>query len=173
MHLPSSEDPIEPNSTAFVTVTAAMPQGTPYNAFIPPYPIRVDDFSSPSPSTSTSSKDTQARNVGLYLLTHTHTDHLNGLAAKSFGQTIECSHDAKEMLLRYEVYAERTLRDMDLRAQNVRTFAHLKVDPQRLEDGGVDNVGSRDQLVSPRFASRQKKSAMAPLCLNLHIPHEM
>ncbi|KAH9891831.1 hypothetical protein C8Q73DRAFT_763234 [Cubamyces lactineus] len=123
-----------------------MPQGTPYNAFIPPYPIRVDDFSSPSPSTSTSSKDTQARNVGLYLLTHTHTDHLNGLAAKSFGQTIVCSHDAKEMLLRHEVYAERALRDMDLRAQNVRTFSHLKVDPQRLEDGGVDYVGSRDLL---------------------------
>ncbi|KAI0335707.1 hypothetical protein GY45DRAFT_1267000 [Cubamyces sp. BRFM 1775] len=123
-----------------------MPQGTPYNAFIPPYPIRVDDFSSPSPSASTSPKDTQAPNVGLYLLTHTHTDHLNGLAAKSFGQTIVCSYDAKEMLLRHEVYAERALRDMDLRAQNIRTFAHLKVEPQRLEDGSVDYVGSRDLL---------------------------
>ncbi|KAI0657242.1 hypothetical protein C8Q70DRAFT_1046208 [Cubamyces menziesii] len=123
-----------------------MPQGTPYNAFIPPYPIRVDDFTSLSPLASTNTKDTQAPNVGLYLLTHTHTDHLNGLAAKSFGQTIVCSHDAKEMLLRHEVYAERALRDMDLRAQNVRTFAHLKVEPQRLEDGGVDYVGSRDLL---------------------------
>ena len=115
-----------------------MPQGTPYNAFIPPYPIRVDDFSTPSTLVSASTDARPNPSVGLYLLTHTHTDHLNGLAARSFGQTIVCSHDAKEMLLRHEVYAERALRDMDLRAQNVRTYAHLKVDPQRLEDGSVD-----------------------------------
>ncbi|CDO69889.1 hypothetical protein BN946_scf184884.g48 [Trametes cinnabarina] len=123
-----------------------MPQGTPYNAFIPPYPIRVDDFATPSPSTSFSANKAQSPSVGLYLLSHTHTDHLNGLAASSFGQTVVCSHDAKEMLLRHEVYAERALRDMDLRAQNVRTFAHLKVDPKRLEDGTVEYTGSRDLL---------------------------
>ncbi|KAI0647865.1 hypothetical protein C8Q79DRAFT_952331 [Trametes meyenii] len=123
-----------------------MPQGTPFNAFIPPYPIRVDDFSTPSASTSISTNDAQTPAVGLYLLTHTHTDHLNGLGARSFGQTVVCSHDAKEMLLRHEVYAERALRDMDLRAENVRTFAHLRVQPQRLEGGTVDYAGSRDLL---------------------------
>ena len=129
-----------------------MPQGTPYNAFILPYPIRVDDFTnlascststSPAPYASTSLPQT----AHLYLLTHTHTDHLAGLAARSFGQTVVCSHDAKEMLLRHEVYAERSLRDADLRAENVRTFAHLRVAPQRLEDGNVDYMGSRDLLV--------------------------
>ncbi|KAI0819253.1 hypothetical protein BC628DRAFT_1423974 [Trametes gibbosa] len=117
-----------------------MPQGTPYNAFIPPYPIRVDDFSTPPASTN------QVPAVSLYLLSHTHTDHLNGLSARSFGQPVVCSHDAKEMLLRHEVYAERALRDMDLRVENVRTFAHLKVEPQRLEDGNLEYVGSRDLL---------------------------
>ncbi|EIW59274.1 uncharacterized protein TRAVEDRAFT_36726 [Trametes versicolor FP-101664 SS1] len=120
-----------------------MPTGTPYNAFIPPYPIRVDDFSTPS---SSSTNESQTPAVGLYLLTHTHTDHLNGLAARSFGQTVVCSHDAKEMLLRHEVYAERALRDMDLRAQNVRSYAHLKIDPQRMEDGSLNRAGSRDLL---------------------------
>ncbi|KAI8978707.1 hypothetical protein BD414DRAFT_465748 [Trametes punicea] len=128
-----------------------MPQGTPYNAFIPPYPIRVDDFSPLPPSTSSSTDENQSPVVGLYLLTHTHTDHLNGLAARSFGQTVVCSHDAKEMLLRHEVYAERALRDMDLRAQNVRTFAHLRVEPQKLEDGSVHYAGSRDLLRALRI----------------------
>ncbi|KAI0667716.1 hypothetical protein C8Q78DRAFT_1052236 [Trametes maxima] len=123
-----------------------MPQGTPYNAFIPPYPIRVDDFSTPFASTSTSTNAAQTPVVGLYLLTHTHTDHLNGLGARSFGQTVLCSHDAKEMLLRHEVYAERARRDMDFRAESVRTFSHLRVQPQRLEDGTVDYAGSRDLL---------------------------
>ena len=70
-----------------------------------------------------------------------------GLSARSFGQTIVCSHDAKEMLLRHEVYAERALRDAELRVENVRTFAHLRVEPQRMEDGSVDYTGSRDLLV--------------------------
>ena len=129
-----------------------MPQGTPYNAFILPYPIRVDDFSDPSACSSATPSGPYAstnlpHTANLYLLTHTHTDHLNGLAARSFGQTVVCSPDAKEMLLRHEVYAERSLRDADLRAENVRTFAHLRVGPQRLEDGNVDYLGSRDLLV--------------------------
>ena len=122
-----------------------MPQGTPYNAFIPPYPIRVDDFTDPSSSTHTFSG--RQKTASLYLLTHTHTDHLMGLSARSFGQTVVCSHDTKEMLLRHEVYAERALRDAELRAENVRTFAHLKVEPQRMEDGSMDYTGSRDLLV--------------------------
>ncbi|RPD62596.1 hypothetical protein L226DRAFT_551522 [Lentinus tigrinus ALCF2SS1-7] len=127
-----------------------MPQGTPYNAFILPYPIRVDDFSNPSSTNASASTPYASTSLpptaSLYLLTHTHTDHLNGLAARSFGQAVVCSHDAKEMLLRHEVYAERSLRDAELRAENVRTFAHLRVAPQRLEDGNAVYHGSRDLL---------------------------
>ncbi len=131
-----------------------MPQGTPYNAFILPYPIRVDDFSNSSSTNSALSSSSSPyassslpSTANLYLLTHTHTDHLNGLAARSFGQAVVCSHDAKEMLLRHEVYAERSLRDAELRAENVRTFAHLRVAPQRLEGGTMAYHGSRDLLV--------------------------
>ncbi|KAJ2917067.1 hypothetical protein MD484_g3337, partial [Candolleomyces efflorescens] len=77
---------------------------------------------------------------------HTHTDHLNGLSAKSFGYTVYCSEDAKGMLLRHEVFAEREFREMELRAQNVRTFSHLKVDPVRHPDGSLYYTGSRDLL---------------------------
>ncbi|KAI0715641.1 beta-lactamase-like protein [Cerioporus squamosus] len=127
-----------------------MPQGAPYNSFILPYPIRVDDFSKSSSTNSSSSAlyatASLPSTASLYLLTHTHTDHLTGLAARSFGQTVVCSYDAKEMLLRHEVYAERSLRDAALRAENVRTFAHLRVAPQRLEDGNMAYHGSRDLL---------------------------
>ncbi|OCH87963.1 hypothetical protein OBBRIDRAFT_889439 [Obba rivulosa] len=115
-----------------------MPTGTPDNSFIHPYPIRVDDFSDIS-STREPAK--------LYLLTHTHTDHLNGLASRSFGGRVVCSHDAKEMLLRHEVYSERALREMNLRAENSKTFRHLRVEPRKTEDGNVSYVGSRDLLV--------------------------
>ncbi|EMD40185.1 hypothetical protein CERSUDRAFT_122252 [Gelatoporia subvermispora B] len=114
-----------------------MPTGTPDNAFIHPYPIRVDDFSAIS-STREPAK--------LYLLTHTHTDHLNGLAARSFSGRVICSHDAKEMLLRHEIYSERALREMDLRAENMKTFRHLKVEPRKTGDGGISYAGSRDLL---------------------------
>ncbi|EJF63258.1 hypothetical protein DICSQDRAFT_160484 [Dichomitus squalens LYAD-421 SS1] len=121
-----------------------MPQGTPYNAFIPPYPIRVDQFT--DPALSTHSFSGREKTANLYLLTHTHTDHLIGLSARSFAQTVVCSHDAKEMLLRHQVYAERALRDAELRAENVRAFSHLRVEPQRMDDGSVDYAGSRDLL---------------------------
>ncbi|KZT67300.1 hypothetical protein DAEQUDRAFT_751801 [Daedalea quercina L-15889] len=111
-----------------------MPPGTPYGSFIRHYKIRVDDF------TETIEK------AALYLLTHTHTDHLTGLSAHSFGQTIICSPDAKEMLLRHEVYNERALKDMDLRAEKVRTFKHLKIEPRRDQDGAIYYAGSRDLL---------------------------
>ena len=116
-----------------------MPSGTPYDAFISPYPIRVDDFADTA---------TLQTVPALYLLTHTHSDHINGLSAKSFSGTIFCSHDAKEMILRHEVYAERALKEMDIRAENVRTFQHLKVAPKMLGDGTLCHHGSRDLLVS-------------------------
>lgn len=119
-----------------------MPTGTPYSSLIRPYAIRVDDFS-----------DTASLKIipSLHALTHTHSDHITGLSSKSFAHTVICSEDAKEMLLRHEVFAERKLREMDMRAENVRTFKHLKVHPRTLDDGTVFYHGSRDLLVSQLF----------------------
>ncbi|KAF8886293.1 beta-lactamase-like protein [Infundibulicybe gibba] len=83
-----------------------MPTGTPYGSFILPYPIRP----------------------ALHLLTHTHSDHINGLSAKSFGYRVIYA-------LRHEVYAERELHQLELRTEKTRTYSHLKVDPLLCPDG--------------------------------------
>ena len=116
-----------------------MPQGTPFHGLIPPFPIRVDQFGALPGLTAV---------PALHLLSHTHTDHTLGLSAKSFASTIICSHDAKQMLLRHEVYGERALSDIDLRdeARLSRTFGHLKV-PPFLKDGRLDFSATRDLLV--------------------------
>jgi DNA cross-link repair 1C protein len=124
-----------------------MPPGTPYNSFVLPYRIRVDDFGQST---------TQDCAAALHLLSHTHTDHINGLSAQSFGYTVICSNDAKEMLLRHEVYAERELHELDLRAEKTRTFSHLKVDPRTQPDGTMYYAGSRDLLVSSSRFSRNR-----------------
>ena len=116
-----------------------MPRGTPLHGFIPPFPIRVDQFGAlPSPTTV----------PALHLLSHTHSDHIIGLSARSFASTIMCSHDAKQMLLRHEAYHERALKDVDLRdeARLSRTFGHLRLAPF-LKDGKLDFSESRDLLV--------------------------
>ena len=121
-----------------------MPPGTPYNSFVLPYSIRVDGFTelpSDCPIIPT-----------LHLLTHTHTDHLTGLSSKSFGYIVICSPDAKEMLLRHEIYAERNLYQQELRNEKTRTFSHLKVDPLKQSDGRIYYTGSRDLLVQPLFS---------------------
>ncbi|KAJ3565980.1 hypothetical protein NP233_g7295 [Leucocoprinus birnbaumii] len=112
-----------------------MPTGTPYNSFVLPYRIKVDDFATPS---------SQEIAPALHLLTHTHSDHINGLSAKSFGYFVVCSRDAKEMLLRHEVYAERELKERDMRAERVRTYAHLRV--ERTNHPMAYYQGSRDLL---------------------------
>ncbi|KAI0772235.1 hypothetical protein BC629DRAFT_1715711 [Irpex lacteus] len=127
-----------------------MPTGTPYNSLILPYPIRVDDFADTA---------TLQTVPALHLLTHTHADHINGLSAKSFSATVFCSIDAKEMLLRHEVYAERALKEMDIRAENVRTFQHLRIPPKMMGDGTIWYHGSRDLL--------------KPLPLNTPYRHEL
>jgi hypothetical protein len=116
-----------------------MPPGTPFHGFIPPFPIRVDEFTSTPDLSSV---------PALYLLSHTHTDHILGLSAKSFASTTICSPDAKEMLLRHETYCERAMEDTDLRdeARASKTFAHLKI-PPLLNDGRFDYSASRDLLV--------------------------
>jgi hypothetical protein len=115
-----------------------MPTGTPYNSFILPYPIRVDEF------TSVSNLKTVP---ALHLLTHTHSDHVKGLSAKSFASTVICSPDAKEMLLKHEIYTERAMHAQEMRAQHVRTYEHLKVDRIKRKDGTLLHAGSRDLLV--------------------------
>ncbi|KAJ7474010.1 beta-lactamase-like protein, partial [Mycena latifolia] len=114
-----------------------MPPGAPYNSFVVPYRIRVDEF-----STSVGQETIPA----LHLLSHTHSDHITGLQAKSFGYTVICSADAKEMLLRHEVYAERSLHEHEYRAEATRTYSHLKVDPLIYPDGSKYYTGSRDLL---------------------------
>jgi hypothetical protein len=117
---------------------ATMPPGTPYNACILPYNIRVDEFTTLPPT---------ATPPALHLLSHTHADHIIGLSSKSFGYQVVCSHDAKEMLLRHEVYNERALHEREIRAEKTRTFAHLKADPRVEADGRIYFTGSRDLLV--------------------------
>jgi len=98
----------------------AMPQGTPYSSFALPYSIRVDCF------TSTDHLPAPYNTPALHLLTHTHWYHILGLPSKSFAARIICSPDAREMLLRHEVYLERAKRDVY--EAGMRTFAHLKID---------------------------------------------
>jgi hypothetical protein len=115
-----------------------MPPGTPDNGFIVPYPIRVDDFANP-PGT---------RHAVLFMLSHTHSDHIVGLSAKSFSGKIVCSRDAKAMLLLHESYKGRRLKDHELRGEegSARTFGHLSIKPANV-GGRVNYSGCRDLLV--------------------------
>ncbi|THV06456.1 hypothetical protein K435DRAFT_743497 [Dendrothele bispora CBS 962.96] len=117
--------------------------GTPFNSFILPYSIRVDAFASTPEEPLNPYQPTQPK---LHLLTHTHSDHITGLQAKSFAQIIRCSVDAKSMLLRHQIGAERALTSAGVRAEIRRTYAHLKVDPLTGPSGEVFYKGSRDLL---------------------------
>ena len=120
------------------TLTIIMPPGAPYRGFILPYSIRVDEFTCLPSDYPVAPK--------LHLLTHTHSDHVLGLSSKSFGHTVICSEDAKQMLLRHESYDERTMFEHGARAEKRRTFRHLKVAPLKRKDGMVEH-GGRDLLV--------------------------
>ena len=120
------------------TLTLIMPPGAPYRGFILPYSIRVDEFTGLPSDYPVAPK--------LHLLTHTHSDHVHGLSSKSFGYTVVCSEDAKQMLLRHEVFNERSMFEHGERAEKRRTFKHLKVAPLKRKDGTVER-GGRDLLV--------------------------
>ena len=132
-----------------------MPPGTPYRGFLEPtFPtIRVDEFteviSVPEPFISNPfiTQIPGSSTSVVYLLSHTHSDHIVGLQAQSFASVVYCSYDAKEMLLRHEVFKERDMLDHDLRAEKMRTYKHLKVDPFRGPNGELYYHGSRDLLV--------------------------
>lgn len=117
-----------------------MPPGTPYNSFIASYPIRVDEFTTPR---------TGIRVVpALHLLTHTHSDHVIGLDAKSFNSVIVCSFDAKEMLLRHESFRARYLKAQEFQKERKRTYSHLKSGVKTTAGVQVNEPNSFDLLVS-------------------------
>lgn len=116
-----------------------MPQGAPYHSFIRPYPIRVDAFATPQ-------GDANFTPPALYLLTHTHTDHIDGLSLLSFGGQVVCSEVAKEMLLRWEPSAERIEFDRGKRKSKLRPCSHLRIRPTE-KDGKQDFTLARDLLV--------------------------
>lgn len=121
--------------------SSIMPPGTPYNSFVRPYPIRVDEFTVP--------RDGSLTVAALHLLSHTHSDHIIGLDAKSFASIVICSEDAKEMLLKHETYKARYLRQEEYLLERQRTFKHLQYTVQTNENGplNIDLLVSNTQLV--------------------------
>ncbi|KAG8901010.1 hypothetical protein FRB99_005602 [Tulasnella sp. 403] len=90
-----------------------MPTGTPYAGHIRPYDnIRVDAFFTP--------RDKEYKHANLLFLTHTHSDHVQGLSNPSFGSNVVCSKDAKHMLLSYEPGSERD------KPKRTRPYTHLE-----------------------------------------------
>ncbi|KAL0063256.1 hypothetical protein AAF712_009858 [Marasmius tenuissimus] len=122
-----------------------MPPGAPFRSFTLPYPIRVDEFTE-LPATRDPNDHTPS-NAKLHLLTHTHSDHLLGLQAKSFAQKVHCSEDAKQMLLRIEQYQERSLRDKGYRSEPTRKYKHLEVEPMHDPEGNLLNPGQARSLL--------------------------
>ena len=124
-----------------VTGARSMPP-CPFHAFIPPYPIRVDAFQTPR------LKDSSMPIPDLHLLTHTHSDHLTGLSARSFAGMVICSKDAKEMLLNWESKEDRINFDKKFITTRRRGYEHLKIEPT-WEGDRLNWERSRDLLVSP------------------------
>ena len=69
-----------------------MPTGTSYHLYIPPHRIWVDDFATPA---NQGSQYSTAPLTLLHLLTHTHSDRINGLTAESLYK-VYCFEDAKK-----------------------------------------------------------------------------
>lgn len=110
-----------------------MPVGAPYHGRIAEYPsIRVDAFQAP--------RGVKEFTVDLYLLTHTHADHIGGLDAPSFGQLVYCSAEAKQMLLKQERAIDRISYDRGQSHCKVLPWSHLHI-----ERG--TNASYRDLLV--------------------------
>jgi DNA cross-link repair 1C protein len=130
-----------PRAKEHASTTTAMPTGAPFHSFIRPYPIRVDAFATPADP-----PDYQV--PSLYLLTHTHTDHLAGLLSNSFGAVVVCSPAAKEMLLNLEPTHERITYDKGLRRDRLRPYASLRIDAFKTKTGKMDYTYARDLLVS-------------------------
>ncbi|VDC01293.1 unnamed protein product [Peniophora sp. CBMAI 1063] len=114
-----------------------MPDGAIPGGYATPYDnIRIDDFS-----------ECEGDATHLYMLSHTHSDHIQGLTNKSFASPLVCSKDAKQMLLNHEPLKERLFRDGALKGdyRKPRSFGHLKRDPATVA-GKVYWAGSRDLM---------------------------
>ena len=73
--------------------------------------------------------------------------------------------------MRHEVFAERELHELELRAEKVRTYSHLKVDPLLFPDGTMYYTGSRDLLVCGLISfSRVPVLTVFQKTLPLHSP---
>ncbi|KZT51312.1 hypothetical protein CALCODRAFT_477336 [Calocera cornea HHB12733] len=83
----------------------------------------------------------------LYLLSHTHVDHIRGLDSPTFCGKVVCSADAKEMILRMETAKDRVDFDRGAREQKIRRWAKLKVGPSK-RDGRLVWEGTRDLLTA-------------------------
>ena len=83
-----------------------------------------------------------------------YPDHVGGLSAKSFGQVIVCSIDAKEMPLRHETYLARYLNEGEFQVETIKTFKHLKTDDFALNEQRTRVPGTWDLLAStpPQFS---------------------
>lgn len=116
---------------------SSMHVGSAFCGYIPPYPeIRVDSFSDSINSPFPPAK--------LYLLSHTHSDHIQGLDAKSFGQPVVCSEDSKRMLLLGERASDRIAFDNGDICDRRRPWSHLKAKARKGDSTSI----SRDLLVS-------------------------
>ncbi|KAF8588590.1 hypothetical protein K439DRAFT_1285775, partial [Ramaria rubella] len=115
-----------------------MPPGAPHHSFILPYRVRVDDFTTP--------RDPSFQPPALHLLSHTHSDHITGLNAKSFGARVICSIDAKHMLLNNEPAKDRIAFDKGEISEKTRPYSHLKVDPVLKGKSKWDGSHYRDLL---------------------------
>ncbi|KDQ20968.1 hypothetical protein BOTBODRAFT_84904, partial [Botryobasidium botryosum FD-172 SS1] len=115
--------------------------GSAYCGHIPPYPeIRIDSFADSAASPFPPAK--------LYLLTHTHSDHIQGLDAKSFGQPVVCSEDAKRMLILGERVADRIAFDKGDISERKKPWGHLKTRARRGDQSSI----SRDLLAEATTA---------------------
>lgn len=123
------------------SVVDAMPPGSPFDSFLRTvFPnIRVDAFTDVAHG---------VQGAITHFLSHTHSDHLVGLQAKSFGSIIYCSVDAKEMLLLHEDFKSRDNHDNGLRPEKTQTYKHLRVPSVIGPSGEVTYDNSRDLLVS-------------------------
>jgi hypothetical protein len=129
--------------------------------------IRIDCFTQINPPLPPSLLP--APNALLYLLTHVHTDHLQGLSKSSFNGKIVCSRETKEMLIRLETAAGRRLKAAGMVDRNLKIYGNLKdsriertIDLKRA--GGLS--GPMNVLVD-RFVSRFGGGGRSRSCVEI------
>lgn len=133
-----------------------------HSGFLLEYPlVRVDNFTSVLPELPRTISDTARKDLPegathfssphISLLSHCHTDHLNGLASISKpGTLIFCSRVTKELILSLERKQDRERYDNG-QAIRIRPYSHLRRSwrKKRLNHPAVQQQSSQwDFLVS-------------------------